>query len=277
MDNLDQLIKMALEEDIGPGDITAEATIPEGTVAAATLNAKKEIVLAGMDVAEKVFKAVNPDIEWKGLSKDGASLRPGDAIAQLRGDARSLLAGERTALNFLQHLSGVATMARRFSEAIDGTEAKILDTRKTTPCFRALEKHAVRMGGGENHRMGLYDHYLIKNNHIAVAGSVKAALESAKKARKKGQEIEIETRTMVEVRDALEGSADIIMLDNMSVDQVELIVEYVEGRKKLEVSGGITPEMARAYAETGVDYISAGTITHSAPAADINMSMEILK
>jgi nicotinate-nucleotide pyrophosphorylase (carboxylating) len=277
MDNLDQLIKMALEEDIGPGDITAEATIPEGTRARATINAKKEIVLAGTDVAEKVFKAVDPDIGWKAVSKDGAFLRPGDAIAELSGNARSLLAGERTALNFLQRLSGVATMARRFSDAIDGTKAKILDTRKTTPGFRALEKHAVRMGGGENHRMGLYDHYLIKNNHIAVAGSVKAALESAKKARKKGQEIEIETRTMVEVRDALEGSADIIMLDNMSVDQVELIVEYVEGRKKLEVSGGITIETAREYAETGVDYISAGSITHSAPAADINMTMEILK
>jgi nicotinate-nucleotide pyrophosphorylase (carboxylating) len=277
MDNLDQLIKMALEEDIGPGDITAEATIPEGTAAWATINAKKELVLAGVDVAEKVFKAVDSKIEWKTISKDGTFLRAGDAIAELSGNARSLLAGERTALNFLQRLSGVATMAKRFSDAIDGTKAKILDTRKTTPGFRALEKHAVRMGGGENHRMGLYDHYLIKNNHIAVAGSVKAALESAKKARKKDQEIEIETRTMVEVRDALEGSADIIMLDNMSVDQVQIIVEYVEGRKKLEVSGGITIETARGYAETGVDYISAGSITHSAPAADINMSMEILR
>jgi nicotinate-nucleotide pyrophosphorylase (carboxylating) len=277
MDNLDQLIKMALEEDIGPGDITAEATIPEGTRARATINAKMDLVLAGTDVAEKVFKAADPEIKWKAVAKDGDLLKPGDEIAHLEGNARSLLAGERTALNFLQHLSGVATMARRFSDAIDGTKAKILDTRKTTPGFRALEKHAVRMGGGENHRMGLYDHYLIKNNHIAVAGSVKAALESAKKARHKDQEIEIETRTMVEVRDALEGSADIIMLDNMSVDQVQIIVEYVEGRKKLEVSGGITPETARGYAETGVDYISAGSITHSAPAADINMTMEILK
>jgi len=277
MDNLDQLIKMALEEDIGPGDITAEATIPEGTRAKATINAKKELVLAGLEVAEKVFKAVDPGIKWKGLAKDGAFLRPGDAIAELAGDARSLLAGERTALNFLQHLSGVATMARRFSDAIDGTKARILDTRKTTPGFRALEKHAVRMGGGENHRMGLFDHYLIKNNHIAVAGSVKAALESAKRARRKDQEIEIETRRMEEVRDALEGSADIIMLDNMSVDQVQIIVEYVDGRKKLEVSGGITPERAREYAETGVDYISAGSITHSAPAADINMTMEMVK
>jgi len=277
MDNLDTLIKMALEEDIGPGDITAEATIPEGTRARATINAKKELILAGAQVAEKVFKAVDTDIEWKAVAKDGSILKPGDIIAELSGNARSLLAGERTALNFLQRLSGVATMARRFSDAIDGTKAKILDTRKTTPGFRALEKHAVRMGGGENHRMGLYDHYLIKNNHIAVAGSVKAALESAKKARKKDQEIEIETRTMVEVRDAVEGSADIIMLDNMSVDQVQIIVEFVEGRKKLEVSGGITIDTARAYAETGVDYISAGSITHSAPAADINMTMEILK
>lgn len=277
MDNLDQLIKMALEEDIGPGDITAQATIPEGVKAKAKISARQDLVLAGIEVAEKVFAAVNPRIEWRALEEDGARLRPGDVIAELKGDARSLLAGERTALNFLQHLSGIATMAKRFSDAIDGTKAKILDTRKTMPGFRAIEKHAVRMGGGQNHRMGLFDHYLIKNNHIAVTGSVKAALEGAKKARKKDQEIEIETRKMEEVRDALEGSADIILLDNMSVDQVKLIVEYVQGRKKLEVSGGITLDKARTYAETGVDYISAGSITHSAPAVDLNMTMEILK
>ena len=268
---------MALEEDIGTGDITAEATIPEKTRAAATIRAKDDLVLAGIEVAEKVFKAVDPKIKWKVLRKDGTRCKSGDGVAELEGDARSLLAGERTALNFLQRLCGIATMAKRYSDAIDGTKAKILDTRKTTPGYRALEKHAARMGGGQNHRMGLYDHFLIKNNHIAVAGSVKAALESAKESRKEGQEIEIETRRMEEVRDALEGGADIIMLDNMSVDQVRLAVEYVEGRAKLEVSGGITLERAREYAETGVDYISAGTITHSAPAADLNMTMEILK
>lgn len=275
MNNLDQLIQMALDEDIGSGDITAEATIPEGMQARATINAKSELVLAGIDVAGKVFRTVNPAVGFERLIPDGTRCKPGTAVALLEGDARSLLAGERTALNFLQRLSGVATMAKRFSDAIDGTRAKILDTRKTTPGFRALEKHAVKMGGGENHRMGLYDHFLIKNNHIAVAGSVKQALESSMRSRKEGQEIEIETRRMEEVRDALEGGADIIMLDNMSVDQVRIAVEYVDGRAKLEVSGGITLEKVRSYAETGVDYISAGAITHSAPAADLNMTMEI--
>jgi nicotinate-nucleotide pyrophosphorylase (carboxylating) len=275
MNHLDQLIKMALDEDIGSGDITAEATIPAGMQARATINAKADLVLAGIEVVEQVFHTVNPGIRFARLVEDGTRCKTGDAVASLQGNARSLLAGERTALNFLQRLSGVATMAKRFSDAIDGTRAKILDTRKTTPGFRALEKHAVKMGGGENHRMGLYDHYLIKNNHIAVAGSVKQALESAMRSRMEGQEIEIETRRIDEVRDALEGGADIIMLDNMSVDQVRIAVEYVDGRAKLEVSGGITLDKVRSYAESGVDYISAGSITHSAPAADLNMTMEI--
>ncbi|MFH1829809.1 MAG: carboxylating nicotinate-nucleotide diphosphorylase [Pseudomonadota bacterium] len=274
MDNIDQLIEMALKEDIGTGDITARATIPEGIQAKATINAKGDLVLAGSDIAEKVFLAVDPKIKWSAKKSDGEFCRAGDVLAELKGDARSLLSAERTALNFLQRLSGIATMAKKFSDAISGTKAKILDTRKTTPGFRALEKHAVKMGGGKNHRMGLYDHFLIKNNHIAVAGSVTAALKAALEVRTPDQKIEIETRKMEEVRDALEGGADIIMLDNMSVDQVRLAVEFVEGRKELEVSGGITLDTVRSYAETGVDYISAGIITHSAPAVDINMTVE---
>ncbi len=274
MNNIDQLIEMALKEDVGTGDITAQATVPEGIRAKASINAKGDLVLAGIDIAQKVFRAVDPKIKWSAKKSDGEYCKVNEVLATLEGDARCLLTAERTALNFLQRLSGIATMAKRFSDCISGTKAKILDTRKTTPGFRALEKHAVKMGGGKNHRMGLYDHFLIKNNHIAVAGSVPAALKAALKARKPDQKIEIETRKIEEVRDAFEGGADIIMLDNMSVDQVRLAVEYVEGRVELEVSGGITLDTIRSYAETGVDYISAGIITHSAPAADINMTLE---
>lgn len=274
MNNIDQLIQMALKEDIGTGDITAQATVPEGIRAKASINAKGDLVLAGIDIAQKVFSAIDPKIKWSANKSDGEYCKANEVLATLEGDARCLLTAERTALNFLQRLSGIATMAKRFSDAISGTKAKILDTRKTTPGFRALEKHAVKMGGGKNHRMGLYDHFLIKNNHIAVAGSVPAALKAALEARKPDQKIEIETRKIEEVRDALEGGADIIMLDNMSVDQVRLAVEFVAGRVELEVSGGITLDTIRSYAETGVDYISAGVITHSAPAADINMTLE---
>jgi nicotinate-nucleotide pyrophosphorylase (carboxylating) len=274
MDNIDELIRMALDEDIGTGDITAQATIPEGIRAKARINAKGYLVLAGMEVAQKVFAAVDPNIKWIALKSDGDYCKAGDVLATLEGDARALLTAERTALNFLQRLSGIAEMARRFSDAISGTKAKILDTRKTTPGFRALEKHAVKMGGGKNHRMGLFDHFLIKNNHIAVTGSVTAALEAALRVRKPDQKIEVEAHKIDEVRDALTGGADIIMLDNMSVDQVRIAVEFVSGRVELEVSGNITLDTVRSYAETGVDYISAGVITHSAPAADINMRVE---
>lgn len=275
MNHLDQIIKLALEEDIGPGDITSQATVAADLSAFAEIRAKEQLVLAGSEAAQCVFAAVDAKISWKPLHKDGDQLSAGDVIAKITGNARSLLAAERTALNFLQHLSGIATMTCRFVDAVSGTHAKILDTRKTMPGLRELEKAAVKAGGGENHRMGLFDHILIKNNHITAVGSVTKALKLVKAARKKGQKIEVETRTTNEIREAVEGNADIIMLDNMSVNAVIAAVKFVSGRALLEVSGNITLENIRTYAETGVDFISVGSITHSAPAADINMLIAI--
>jgi nicotinate-nucleotide pyrophosphorylase (carboxylating) len=271
MDNLDLIIKMAVAEDVGSGDITSQATIPQGLSAHAELCAKQELIVSGLEAARRVFAAIDSSVSWQTVLREGDRCETGDVIAVLEGPARSLLAGERIALNFLQHLSGIATLSRRFADAIAGTSAKILDTRKTLPGWRSLEKDAVRAGGCTNHRTGLYDHYLIKNNHITAAGSVTSALAHAKSARKADQKIEIETRALDEVKEALAGGADIIMLDNMSVDQVREAVMFVSRRAALEVSGNISLDNVRAYAETGADFISVGAITHSAPAADINM------
>lgn len=275
MDHLDQLIQMALEEDVGSGDITAEATIPANATARARIRAKQDLILAGIEVARRVFALLDPNITFKPIRSDGDRCTSGTVIAELTGNARSLLAGERTALNFLQRLSGIATITSTYVHEISGLRAKVLDTRKTIPGYRELEKQAVRAGGGVNHRMGLYDHFLIKNNHITVAGSVTAAIERAKQARHEGQHIEIETRTLDDVRDAVEAGADIILLDNMSIEQVRDAVELVAGRASLEVSGNIRLDTIRDYAQLGVDFISVGALTHSAPAADIHMLIEI--
>ncbi len=271
MDHLDILIKLAIEEDVGEGDITSLATIPANLRAKAEIRAKQDLIISGLEAARRVFAAIDRSVSWKTVLREGDRCNKGDVIALLEGSARSLLEGERTSLNFLQHLSGIATQARLYADAVKGTNAKVLDTRKTIPCFRSLEKQAVKSSGCENHRMGLYDHFLIKNNHITAAGSITTALERAKAARKTGQKIEIETRTIDDVKEALAGGADVIMLDNMSVDQVRDEVAVVKGKALLEVSGNINLENIRAYAETGVDFISVGAITHSAPAADIHM------
>lgn len=265
------LIKLALDEDIGDGDITAEAIIPARTRAHARIVAKEPLALAGIDVAKQVFTAIDDKISWNSLKRDGDFCGKGETIAELDGLARAVLAGERTALNFLQHLSGIASLTRKFVDRLEGTRAKILDTRKTTPGWRALEKYAVKVGGGTNHRMGLFDHFLIKNNHITIAGSVHEALARAQKKRKEFQKIEIEVRNLGELKDALEAGLDTIMLDNMSVDIVQKAVSLVKGRVKLEVSGNISLENVARYASTGVDFISVGAITHSAKAADINL------
>lgn len=275
MDNLDLLIKMAIEEDVGSGDITSIATVHEELHARAQIRAKQDLVISGLEAARRVFAAIGPAVTWKTVLREGDQCRKGDLIAVLEGPARSLLAGERTALNFLQHLSGVATLSRKFADAVAGTNAKILDTRKTLPGWRILEKDAVRAGGCRNHRMGLYDHFLIKNNHISAAGSIAKAVGRAKSVRAQDQQIEVEVRTMDELREALDCGADIVMLDNMSVDQVRDAARLTAGRAMLEVSGGINLENIHAYAETGVDFISVGAITHSAPAADIHMLISI--
>lgn len=270
-DKIRQLIEIALEEDIGEGDITSEALIRAELHAIGQISAKQPLVLAGIDIVRRVFEILEPGIIWDQKRKDGQHCENGDLLAIVQAGAQTLLKGERTALNILQRLSGVATLTRKYAEAVEGTKAKILDTRKTTPGMRALEKYAVRIGGGTNHRMGLYEHFLIKNNHISVAGSVTAALELAHKARKPGQLIEIEIRVLEEIEAAVRFGADIIMLDNMSVENVHRAVGIVKGQAKTEASGNITLDNVRSYAATGVDFVSIGAITHSAPAADIHM------
>ncbi len=276
MDRIDQLIQMALEEDLGSGDLTAAATIPESARATGRIRAKQELVLAGVEVSRRVFAAIDPAIQFKVVHDDGSRCRPGTVIAEVAGPARALLAGERTALNFLQRLSGIATLTDLYVREVSGTPAKILDTRKTIPGYRELEKYAVRMGGGTNHRMGLYDHFLIKNNHIAVAGSVTAAIERVQARRRKEQRIEVETRTLDEVREAIGAGVDTVMLDNMSVEQVRDAVALVAGKAKVEVSGNMRLDTVREYAQLKVDFISVGALTHSAPAADIHLLLEIV-
>lgn len=275
MDHTDTLINLAIEEDVGRGDITSKAIVPAGQRSTARIIAKQGLVLSGMDVAGRAFKKIDKRVSWKPLQKDGSPCKSGDEIAVVRGKTRALLAGERTALNFLQHLSGIATETRRYVEALSGSGIKILDTRKTTPGFRVLEKHAVKMGGGTNHRIGLFDHFLIKNNHISAAGSISAAVALAKKKRTRGQWIEVEARTLDDVHEALSAGADIIMFDNMSIDMIRKAVKIIGGRAKTEISGNVTLKILPRYKDTGVDFISAGAITHSAPAADIHMLIEI--
>ncbi len=277
MRKLDQLIRMAIEEDLGSGDITAQATVPADLDAIGRVRAKQDLVVAGMDTARRVFQTIDPDVKWQACHADGEVCREGTILATVEGKARSLLAGERCALNFLIHLCGIATLARKFADAVSGTNAIVLDTRKTAPGYRELEKHAAKMGGCANHRMGLYDAFLIKDNHITAAGSVKEALASALTQRKPGQKIEIEARTMEEVREAADGGSDIIMLDNIPLEEVHEAVRLVGDRAKIEISGNVTIANVRAYAETGVDFISVGAITHSAPAADVNMQIEIVR
>jgi nicotinate-nucleotide pyrophosphorylase [carboxylating] (EC 2.4.2.19) len=266
------LIDLALAEDIGPGDVTSEAVLPPDLCLRAHIVAKQAGVVAGLPVAEAVFRRVDPSVHFTPRVGDGARVEAGTVLAEVEGPARSLLAAERTALNFLQRLSGIATLTRRFVDAVAGTRAVILDTRKTHPGHRALEKYAVRMGGGQNHRMGLYDMVLIKDNHIAAAGSITAAVRRARAARPE-LPIEVEVKDLDELREALELPVDRIMLDNFDLEAIRAAVRIAAGRVPLEVSGGVTLERVAELAATGVDYISVGALTHSAPALDISMEV----
>jgi nicotinate-nucleotide pyrophosphorylase (carboxylating) len=265
-----ELLAAALREDLGGGDITSELTIPEAHTSSAVIRAKAPLVLAGLPFAREVFLLLDKAVSFETLKKEGSSVLAGEHIASLRGRTRNLLAGERVALNILQRLSGIATLTSRFVKEVEGLGAKILDTRKTTPSMRYLEKYAVRAGGGTNHRMGLYDAVLIKDNHIKAAGGVKEAVRLAKTA-VPPRTVEVEAETLEDVRDALEAGADIIMLDNMPLDTVKQAVGIAKGKALLEASGNVTLQNVREIAETGVDMISVGAITHSAPAADISM------
>jgi len=268
-----KLIKHALSEDIGSGDVTSNATIRAESVSAALMLAKQDLVLAGLDVSRAVFRYLDPDIQFTKFSEDGNKMKAGTEIAKLSGNTRALLAGERVALNLLQHLSGIATLTSKYVEHCKGLKAEVLDTRKTLPGLRQLEKYAVRIGGGRNHRFGLYDGVLIKDNHITAAGSIAAAVNSARKSAHHLLKIEVETKTLEEVRAALAVKADVIMLDNMPINLMREAVVLIGGRAFVEASGNVTLETIRQIAETGVDFISSGSLTHSAPAADISMKI----
>lgn len=271
--DLQRLIADALAEDIGPGDVTSEATIPAEAAAAADLLAKQDLVLAGMDAAQQVFLHLDPSVRFEILARDGDRVAAGTVIGRVSGKARALLAGERVALNLLQHLSGIATVTANYAARLSGLKAVVLDTRKTLPGLRALEKYAVAVGGGRNHRMGLYDMVLIKDNHITAAGGIAAAVSRVRAKHRDRFRIEVETRTLAEVREALDAKADIIMLDNMSPAMMREAVALIGGGTPVEASGNVTLETVRAIAETGVDLISVGALTHSAPAADISMKI----
>lgn len=269
------LIERALAEDIGSGDITSEAIISPDARAVAEIKTKQDIVLAGIDAAREVFLFLDPGIEYRTLAKDGDEVKSGAVLARVSGRTRTLLSGERVALNLLQHLSGIATLTARYVERLHGTKARILDTRKTLPGLRWLEKYAVRIGGGKNHRFGLFDGILIKDNHIAAAGGITRAVELARKNCHHLLRVEVETKNLEEVREALAAGADVIMLDNMPLDAMREAVGIIGNKALIEASGNVTLENVRGIAETGVDYISSGSITHSVLAADISMKLKI--
>ena len=272
VDTLSAVVARALAEDVGDGDVTTAATVPESARARAVITQKAPGVVYGFDVAIETFRSLDPEIVIERLSSEGRWRERGPVLS-LEGSARGILTAERTALNFLARLSGVATMAARCVQAIEGTGAVILDTRKTTPGLRALEKAAVAAGGATNHRVGLFDAILIKENHAALAGGVGEAVRQAR-ARAPGLPLEVECRTLAEVDEALAAGAGRILLDNMSVDELRAAVRHVAGRAELEASGGVTLETLRAIAGTGVDFISVGAITHSAPALDLSLLLE---
>ncbi len=269
------IVQMALLEDIGVGDITAQTTVPDGVRARAVMFAKADGVLAGLAVACRAFSLVDHYTTWEPHAADGDHLTPGTPIATIVGDARSVLAAERVALNLLQRMSGTASLTRRFVDAVKGTNAQIVDTRKTTPGLRVLEKYAVRMGGGHNHRTGLYDAVLIKDNHLAAGGGVLETVARARKAAPHTMRVEVECKTLAEVGEAVQSGADIILLDNMDLETLRQAVGIIGNKALTEASGGVNLQTVGAIAQTGVDLISVGALTHSAPALDISLDFQV--
>ena len=270
-----EIIRLALDEDIFTGDITSESMIPDDVMAKASFLSKDNGIVAGLDVVKAVFHKVDQEIVFNKLVTDGTEICKGQIIAIAEGRAKSLLSAERTALNFLQRLSGIATNTSRYVKAVSGYKAVIVDTRKTTPGWRVLEKYAVRVGGGHNHRFGLYDAVLIKDNHIAVVGSIAKAVAMAREKIPHTMKIEVETENLDQVAEAIESGVDIIMLDNMSLDIMSEAVKLIDGRALVEASGGVKLENVTDIAKTGVDLISIGALTHSAMPLDISMEMEL--
>ena len=270
--SVERVIRLALEEDIGNGDITTTLLIPEDQQSKALLLAKGSFICAGMPFAVKVFQIFDPDARITTFYADGSRVKKGDIIAEISGSTRTLLTCERVALNILQRLSGIATLTGEFVKRVKGLPVKIVDTRKTTPALRFMEKYAVRVGGGSNHRAGLYDGILIKDNHIEAAGTIRAAVQAARNAHHLAK-IEVEVENLNDLQEALKAGADVVMLDNMSVEDMKNAVKVAKGKAIVEASGMVTIDKVRGIAETGVDLISVGALTHSAPAADISMKI----
>jgi nicotinate-nucleotide pyrophosphorylase (carboxylating) len=277
MDDLAALVQRALQEDVGSGDVTTDAAVAADARARARIVQKAPGAVFGLDVAEAVFTALDPGARSERLVAEGVWREDGGPVMTVQGRTRALLTGERTALNFLGHLSGVATLAARAARAVQGTNAKVLDTRKTTPGLRALEKAAVAAGGACNHRAGLYDAILIKDNHIAAAGGIARAIELARNAAPElAGTLEVEVRTLAEIDEAIAAGAPRLLLDNMDVDELSAAVARVAGRAQTEASGNVTLDTLSERAQTGVDWISMGALTHSAPALDLSMTLEVL-
>jgi nicotinate-nucleotide pyrophosphorylase (carboxylating) len=277
-DEIQRAVQTALAEDIGPGDATTLATVPETATAKAVMKSREPLQVVGLAFAETAFRQLSPAVKINRVAADSQSLKEGDVLLEVSGPARAILSAERTALNFVQRLSGIATLTAQFVESVKGTGAQILDTRKTTPGWRRFEKYAVTCGGGHNHRLGLHDMILIKDNHLAALrnaspNAVATAVARARKSYPK-LKIEVEADTLEQVEQAAAAGADIILLDNMTLIQLRLAVEKVKGRAKTEASGGVNLASVRAIAETGVDYISVGALTHSARAVDIGLDFE---
>jgi len=271
LDKLDEIVEAALKEDLPGGDITSESVVPPDSVSAAVILAKEAGILAGIEVARRVFQKIDPQVRFERIFEDGRAFKPGDILAKIKGNSISLLKGERTALNFLQRMSGIATKTARFVQAVRGTRTKILDTRKTTPTLRRLEKYAVKMGGGENHRFSLSDMILLKDNHLRLVGSITEAVRRAKAKGKPGIKIEVEVTNFEEAKEAVEAGALMIMLDNMSLKKMREVVRWVKGKAPVEVSGKVSLRRARQIASLGVDYISVGSLTHSFASVDISI------
>lgn len=269
--NADEMILLALKEDITFGDISSDAVLPKAAMGSVELIAKQDGVIAGLPVFKRVFELIDGSIDIKFMVADGDLVHSGEKLAVLRGDLHSLLSGERTALNYLQHMSGIATYTRSIADILEGSGIKLLDTRKTTPCNRIFEKYAVKIGGGNNHRFNLSDGVMLKDNHIAAAGGIKNAVAMAKKEVSFVRKIEVEVENLNMVREAVEAGADIIMLDNMDYETMEEALKIIDGKAETECSGNVTAENVAKLAALGVNYISSGALTHSAPILDISM------
>jgi nicotinate-nucleotide pyrophosphorylase (carboxylating) len=272
---VEDLVRRALMEDIGPGDITTEATIPPDKQCTAVVQAKEEGVVCGHPLAQAVFRTLDPTLTYEILIPEGSVVTPGTQVARISGNARSILTAERVALNFMQRMSGIATTTRKLADKIKYYHARLVETRKTTPGLRLIEKYAVRVGGALNHRYGLHDAILIKDNHIAVAGGVRKAVHAARKVVSHTTRIEVEVESLEQLQEALEAGADIILLDNMDPEMMKKAVEITAGKAILEASGGITAENLEDVARTGVDIISLGVLTHSVKALDLSLDVEL--